>query len=1040
MRKAGTNYQIKETIFKRLMANRVGDILLICSDYDKFMLEEDGRIDEMLFQEYVSLNLRYPPQFTHVTSTEEAFKLLAQRNFDVVIIMLGLGGKRAEAVARRIKKAHPGKPVLVLTPLKARDEFPIVCDDCVTTVDEPLGDLSESPPTSGSSPGSGPGPAPAPAPTLTHHPNSAIDYVFTWQGNSNIFLAMVKLVEDRMNLDYDVSVAGVQTIILVEDSVRYYSSYLPIMYLAIFKQSRLLMIEGLNEWQQTMRLRCRPKVILARNYEEALWYYEKYKNQLLGIITDVAYKRNGVDDREAGLQLCAHIRAENKDLPIVLQSSNLDNEAAASQFNATFIHKHSEALLKQLGDLIRNKYGFGDFVFRDPVTMEPIARAKDLRELQHRIADVPTDSFVHHTSNNDISKWLKARALFSLAQYVHPIQAKDFSSVLAFREFLIGVIKEHRRQEGRGTITEFNRERYDEYTYFARIGAGSMGGKGRGLAFVDTHLKRFANLFQFPGVIISIPRSVVIGTDIFEHFMESNNLVESALRSNQSDQDILAHFLRARFPDHITQDLAVLLVSMNHPVAVRSSSLLEDSHFQPFAGIYKTYMLPNNNADFDVRLNELLQAIKAVYASTYYRRSKDYMQATGNMIEEERMAVIVQEVTGNVYNGRCYPNISGVARSLNYYPIENEKPEDGVVNVALGLGQTVVEGGRSLRFCSRYPKKIMQLSDVDTALRSTQQEFFALRMQDTVFNPTASLEGVDGTSHVVSLEVQEAEQDGSLPLVASTYDFQNHRIRDGVVDSGKRVITFAGVLKHNMFPLAPILNTLMDMGSQAMRMPIEIEFAVNLDTPAGQPKKFSLLQIRPIVAGLEHEQIDIDDSFPEGTVVFSNKALGNGFYQDIRDFVYVKPEAFDPAETREMANMIGDLNRRFEEDGKGYILLVPGRLGSVDPWLGIPIAWSQITRARVIIELGLEHFQVEPSQGSHFFQNLTTLQNAYLTINPYLGDGIFKQDLLDGREAVFENKYLRHVAFDVPFVIKIDGRTGRALIYQEEGNKGEVES
>lgn len=988
-------YYFKETSFKQLMANRVGDILLVCSEYDKFMLEEDGRIDELLFQEYVSLNLRYPPKFTQVSNAHDAFEMLQKRSFDLIITMLNIGDVNAIDLAKRIKETYPSKPIIVLTPISTRE----------TMVKLRNTDLS------------------------------SIDYIFSWQGNPNILLAMVKLVEDRMNVAYDVNTVGVQTVVLVEDSVRYYSSYLPMIYRTLFRQARCLMTEGLNEWQQTMRMRGRPKILLARTYEEALQLYRTYQNNLLGIISDITYRKGGEMDKHAGLKLCEYIRAENKELPILIQSSHLEHEKDAHSYNASFIYKHSKTLLKELKEYIRLNYGFGDFVFRDPVSLSPIMRAHDLWNLQRKLMEVPSESFKFHVENNDISKWLKARALFTLANYLRPKQLSDFEDVQEAKEFIVNAIKDFRIQEGRGTIAEFQRERFDEISFFSRIGSGSLGGKGRGLAFIDLQLKLKRITYKYPGVVITIPRTVVLTTQVFDDFMEANSLYDIAL-TERSDMEILDAFLQAHLPERLNEDLAAILGVVTNPIAIRSSSLLEDSHYQPFAGIYDTFMLPNNHTEFDHRFQDLSNAVKSVYASTYYKRSKDYMRATGNMVEEEKMGVIIQEVTGQVYDNLCYPNISGVARSLNFYPIENEKPNDGIANIAFGLGKTVVDGEVSLRFSPKFPKKIMQLSSIDSSIKETQQNFYAIDMSPDSFC-ARSTDG--GCIH--HLDIAKAEDHGSLKFLASTYDFQNHVLRDGTSYRGKRVLTFASILKYNMFPLAEIIKDLLNMGQTAINTPIEIEFAVNLDTPSNRPAIFSFLQIRPIVEGAEQEDIEIADELPEETLIFSNKAMGNGMYDELRDIVYIKPEMFSPSETKTMAQMIGELNERFEKEHRGYILVVPGRLGSSDPWLGIPIAWSQISYARVIVEMGLSNFRVDPSQGTHFFQNLTSLQNAYLTVNPFMKDGVFNEDYLNKQEAEFENKFLRQVHFENPMCVKIDGKTSRGLIYHtNNGNTDENES
>ena len=979
-------YYFKETPFRDLMSNRVREILLVCSKYDKFMLEEDGRIDEQLFQEYVSLSLRYPPKFTQVSTATEALDTLNGKYYDLVIVMLSIGNSGALELASKIKNMYPSKPIILLTPISTRK----------TILKLRTEDLS------------------------------TIDYLFSWQGNSNIMLAMVKLIEDRMNVDFDTRAADVQVIILVEDSVKYYSSYLPMIYRTLFKQARNLMKEGLNEWQQTTRMRGRPKILLARNYEEALGLYEKYKNNILGIISDISYKKEGKTDTNAGLKLCEYIRNENSEMPILLQSSQEKYRELAYKNSADFLYKNSKTLLRDLENYIRKNYGFGDFAFRDPKTLKPIGYAHDLRSLQKQLIKIPEESFAYHVRNNDISKWLKARALFSLASYLRPKQLDDFESIQATKEFIINAIKNFRSYEGRGTIAEFNKNTFDELTFFSRIGSGSMGGKGRGLAFVDMLLKKKRIMYKYEGIVLSIPRTVVITTEIFDEFIEENNLLEASLEDRENDSELLKLFLQSKLPNRLREDLGVIIDEIRKPLAIRSSSMLEDSQYQPFAGIYATYMISNNSGNREENLTALFKAIKSVYASTYTKRSKEYMTATNNIIEEEKMAVIIQEVTGNTYGDYYFPLISGVARSLNFYPIENEKYEEGIANIALGLGKTVVDGGVSLRFAPKYPKKIMQLSDPRNALKSTQQNFYALNLANKDFDPLKKERG-----NIIKLPVKEAEGIGSFKFAVSTYDFQNNRLRDGNTREGKKIITFAGILKYNQFPLAQLLTDILDIGKKTMNVPIEIEFAVNIDTPKGKPKLFSLLQIRPIVQGFENDDVEIDEELPPSTILYSNRSMGNGSYQDLRDIVYVKPEKFDASKTKIMAEMISSLNSKFKKTHTGYILISPGRLGSTDPWLGIPISWSDVSYARVMVEAGMENFRVEPSQGTHFFQNITSLQTAYLTINPYLGDGVYNTGILDSMDALVENEYIRHVRFEKPLTVKVNGRTGKAVIYKE---------
>ena len=970
-----------ETPFQDLMANRVRNILLICSKYDRFMLEEDGRVEELLFQEYVTLGLRYPPKITHVSQVPEALNLLKERQFELVITMLSIGDTDVQELAKTIKDDHPELPIIVLSPAPAHKSIKRIKEDTTTSV----------------------------------------DYVFTWQGNPNILLAMVKLIEDSMNAANDVRIADVQVIILVEDSVRYYSTYLPMIYTSLIQQARFIMSEGLNDWSQTQRMRGRPKILLARNFEEAVDLYETYKKNLLGIISDVTYKRENITDKEAGVRLCEYVRRENPDLPILLQSSQLDIKKEAERVGFTFIYKHSRTLLAELRAYIKTSYGFGNFVFRDPQTQAVVGTATNLRDLQYILPTIPLESFIYHVNNNDISKWLKARALFSLARQIRPKVLQDYACPEDLLSDIIKTIRFFRQQRGRGVIARFNRDRFDELSFFTRIGSGSLGGKGRGLAFIDLQLKASGIPERYPNMYISIPRTIVITTDQFDLFMDENDLHTIAL-SGRSDEDILGYFLKAKLPGELVENLKAALRVIKAPIAVRSSSLLEDSHYQPFAGIYSTSMLPNNHPDFDVRVDELCKAVKSVYASVFFKMSKDYLKATDHMAEEEKMAVVIQQVTGSIFGDYCYPTFSGVARSLNYYPIEKERPEDGIVNMAFGFGKIVVESGNALRFSPKYPKKIIQLTNPQTVIKTTQHEFFALDMTKG-FQPNA--EDVDNLER---RSVQDAIPEGSLKFVSSTYDMRTGALSDSPDTEGKKVITFAPLLRYNVYPIARIIQDLLRLGEEIMNTPIEIEFAGNLNRSSDKLPEFSLLQIRPIVEGFESGDITIDQQAIDAACVHSQKAMGNGKYDDLYDFVYIKPEVFDPGKTKEMAQDLDRINTSFEDRETGYILVVAGRLGSSDPWLGIPTTWNQISHARVIVETGLKDFQVEPSQGTHFFQNLTSLRNAYMTINPIHKDGKLCLDELDALPSLTTSEFFRHVRTETSFTVMIDGKKGKGVI------------
>lgn len=975
---------IPETIFEDLMSKRVRNILLICSRYDRFMLEEDGRIEELLFQDYVSLGLRYPPKITHAPSAQTALALLKDREFELVITMLNIGELHVAELAQTIKEEHPDKPIIILSPQATHNK------------------LRE----------------------LKTESHDVVDYIFTWQGNPNILLAMVKLVEDRMNAPDDTRSAGVQVVILVEDSVRYYSTYLPMIYTSLIQQAQYIMSEGLNDWSRTQRMRGRPKILLAKNYNEAVELYDTYKDCTLGIISDISYKKDGVVDKEAGIRFSEYIRKDNKDMPILLQSSRLEYELEAEKIHAHFIYKNSETILSDIRTYIRKNYGFGDFIFRDPHTLRQVAKAENLRDLQYTLLSIPPECFEYHVRNNDFSTWLKARALFNLAKLIRPKVAEDYSCLDELRNDIIQTIKAYRQQRGRNTIAIFNKDCFDELSFFTRIGSGSLGGKGRGLAFISMQVKESRLAEKYPEMYLSIPRTIVLTTEMFDLFMEQNHLTEEVYK-DYSDCEILSLFLSAKLPEMMLENLKAIIKVLKAPIAVRSSSLLEDSHYQPFAGIYETCMIPNSHPDFDRKVSDLSEAIKSVYASTYYRKSKDYLRATNHMIEEEKMAVIIQQVTGTRFGRYCYPNVSGVARSLNYYPIGKERPEDGIAYIAFGFGKTVVENGISLRFSPRHPKRAMQLNEQSSASK-TQHLFYALDMEKPFHLEASDLE------NLVQLDVADLEDTTALRYVASTYDMRTRVMSDSPSAQGKKIITFAALLKYNVLPVAQIIRDLLQLGEHIMNVPIEIEFACNFNKPIEKKPEFSILQIRPIVEGAESADVTITEEQREQALIHSNRAMGNGTFNHIQDIVYIRPDQFDPGSTQEMAKIIAEINETFIEEDSGYILLVAGRLGSSDPWLGIPTTWSQISQAKVIIETGLPGFEVEPSQGTHFFQNLTSLHNAYLTINPSRGDGSCRYELLDALPARIETEHIRYVHTEEHFTVKVDGKSGQGYIALEK--------
>ncbi len=977
-------YYFAETAFDMLMKRRILNVLLICSKYDAFLLEEDGRIDEQIFNEYVTLNLRYPPKFFQVNSAADAFCMLERKPIDLIITMLNIEGMDPFSLAKGIKDKYPMKPIVVLTPSSREVSLKLGREDL-----------------------------------------SAIDYVFSWLGNAQIMLAITKLIEDSMNAEHDVNEVGVQVILLVEDSIRYYSSYLPNLYRIIFTQSKKFMTEGLNEHQKMLRMRGRPKILLARNFDQAEELYEKYKHNMLGVITDMSYPHKGQKLERAGVKMIEMVKADDPFMPILLQSSDINNQLIAKQLKVGFIHKYSKTLSLELNDFVVKYFAFGDFVFIEPETGREIFRAPDLKALQEIIFQVPDESLAYHIQRNHFSKWLTARALFPIADIFKYITPEDFKNLDDVRRFVFDTIDRYRQSKGRGIIAKFYHDSYDKYQIFSRIGDGSLGGKGRGLAFIDQVIKHSYLMHRYQGTLVTIPRTVVICTDVFDEFMETNNLYSIAL-SDASNEEILKRFLNASLPCRIHTDLYAFIAVAQNPIAVRSSSLLEDSHYQPFAGIYKTYMIPNVGGSANQMLELLSQAIKCVYASVYYSESKSYMEATHNVISEEKMAIVLQEVTGTAYGDRFYPNISGVARSLNFYPIEPEKPIDGIASIALGLGKHVVEGKPSLRFSPKYPKKLLQLSTPEMAIKETQKTFYALDLKPTSFTPST-----DDDVNLIEINVKEAFENGTLTLAGSTFDFENQRISDGYNGTGVPIITFAGILKHKQFPLPDIIKDVLELGQYEMNNPVEIEFAVNLNQPPGKPKIFSMLQIRPIVQNRDIINVDLTEIDKSKFMLYSPSALGNGIFNDLKDVVYLKADAFDPAKTVSIAEELEKINHKFIKQQNQYVLIGPGRWGSSDSWLGVPVKWSQISAAKIIVEAGLDNYKVDPSQGTHFFQNLTSFKVAYITVNEYMNEGFIDYTYLNSIPAVYESEMIRHIKLPTEMQAVIDGHNKQGAITKD---------
>ncbi len=995
---------LRETRFVDLMQKRIFDVLIVANPYDAFMLEDDGRVDEKIFYEYAKLGLRYPPRFMKASSKEDAETLIKTRSFDLVICMPGTDNNDVFDIARDIKNEFPDVPIVVLTPFSHGITRRMENEDL-----------------------------------------SAFEYVFCWLGNTELLLSIIKLIEDKMNLENDLS-AGVQMILVVEDSIRFYSSLLPNLYQFVLQQSLEFATEALNSQLEMLRMRGRSKIVLARSYEEAWSLYEKYKDNVLGVISDCRFPMSPDStekDELAGYKLLSAIRSVDEYVPLVMDSNETDKKVYADKCGASFIDKNSKKLSQDLKDVLTGQFGFGDFIFRNPETKEEIARVRNLKELQNKIFSLPADSLSYHIRHNNVSRWLSSRAIFPVAEFLRKITWKVVSDVDAHRQYIFDAIVSYRKMKNRGVVAIFHKDRFDHYSQFARIGEGSLGGKGRGLAFLDNIIKRRIDLNEYENASVSIPKTVVLCTDIFDEFMETNGLYEIAL-SDVPDEEILQCFLKGHLPKTLVEDLMSFTDVVNGPLAIRSSSLLEDSHYQPFAGIYSTYMIPCVGDKY-LRLEMLSNAIKAVYASVFYRASKDYMVATSNVIDQEKMAVILQEVVGQDYPSGFYPTISGVGRSINYYPIGDEKAEEGIVELALGLGKYIVDGGLCLRVCPSHPDKVLQTSEMEIALRETQTSFFALdtKALDSVTNGDVHAGNtvacdikrahsymkfqVDDAFNLKRVTVRDADKDGSLQWIVSTFDPYDQCIYDGYYEGkNRKIISFSGVLQNGVFPLPELLQKVLRYGQQEMGRPVEIEFAVNLNKD--RTGEFYLLQIRPMVDNMM--QLDEDLSLIDDSqcVVRSHNAIGHGIINDVHDIVYIKTEGYTASNNPAIVEEVEKINRGFLERGENYVLIGPGRWGSSDPWLGVPVKWPNISGAKVIVEAGLQNFRVEPSQGTHFFQNLTSMGVGYFTVNDFIGDGVYDQALLNAMPAVDETEHVRHVRFASPVVIKIDGMKKEGVI------------
>ncbi len=981
--------ELKNADYDSLMGFRVRKILMICSNYDAFILEEDGQIETQIYMEYIDLNLSTPPTFVWVQTSAEAREVLQTTvGIDMVICMYNTSDNDVFALASDLKKEGRSLPFVLLTHFSKEVYRRLAMMD-----------------------------------------TSAIDYMFSWHGNADLIVAIIKLFEDLKNADNDILRVGVQSILLVEDSVRYYSTYLPELYRMILRQSAEFLKETLNEQQRKHMKRSRPKILLATNLDDAMGMYEKYKTNLLGVISDVGFceHRDGKPEDEkldAGLELVRHIKADDPKMPVLLQSSQNSIAPVAEELGVGFLRKYSKTLMIQLYDYIKEEFAFGDFVFRDSDHVE-YGRAANLKQLEIMMREVPEEILLANTSKNMLSKWFMARGLFTLGETFKVIRESHFANTAEMRAYISQQIHDYHALTGRGVIAHFDRETYGRHIWFARMGEGSLGGKARGLAFLNSLVYKHNLSDKYPSVKISIPRTIVIATDYFDQFIIDNDL-QYVIDSDISDEEILSEFVSSRLPEALIEELRAFVATSRSPLAVRSSSKLEDSSYQPFAGVYSTYMIPlAENRDQMLRMLE--KAIKSVYASVFYSGSRTYIQTTGNLLSEEKMAVVVQSICGSEHNGLYYPMVSGVARSVNFYPLENEKPEDGVVDLAFGLGKTVVDGGKTLRFNPRYPKKILQLTETKLALRDTQKMMYALDLRSGAFKISRD-EGVN----LAHIPIAEGIRHFSYPeLVASTFSAENNRLMPGVSANGPRIISFDAILKYNRYPFAQILKDVLEICKRELMCDIEMEFAADIERKEnGVRLNMKLLQVRPVGEYSSESNVSIEDASEtmDNILVRSSRALGAGHIEGIKYIINVPSDTFDSARTKEIADEIAEFNKAVHNEGASYMLIGPGRWGSSDPWLGIPVSWSDISEARMIVETAIPGFQIEPSQGTHFFQNITSLGVGYLTVDTVRGDGVVNEAGISGLECVSRGKFTRLYKAPENLEAFIDRVSGKAIV------------
>ncbi|MBU1068620.1 pyruvate, phosphate dikinase [Myxococcota bacterium] len=975
------HYRTDKDIFHDLMPAKMQEILLVATLYDAFILERDGQLSEQIFGEYYQLNLTSAPRITSAYSREDALRKLDLHTINMVIFMVGLDIDTPLEIAREIKELHD-IPILLLFN---------------NSVALPLCPPADSPEM------------------------APIDRVFVWNGYSRIFLAMTKYVEDYLNVDNDTALGMVQVILLIEDSVRFYSRYLPVLYVEIMRQTqRLISEENLDEMNKLLRMRARPKVLLATNHEQAIALYERYRDNLLAVITDVHFPKEGSSDHEAGLNFVSMLKEDNPDLPVLVQSSEMKNQKTAYDLGASFMHKASESLDSDLKRFFTERLGFGCFVFRSPDGVE-IGRVHNLEEFERRFPSIPDESLLYHGSRNHFSAWLMAHGEVLFARILRSARIEDFDTAVELRSFILSIFERVRILNVKGRVVHFDEYVFADANCIARLANGSLGGKGRGTTFINHLVENIDFSGYVEGLDVRIPKTAIIGIDAFEHFLETYQSGRDLY--HEEDYDVIrANFLETPLPEYLVWKLRRFLQLVTGPLAVRSSGLFEDMLLQPFAGIYDTFLIPNNHPDPEIRFRQLEDAIRLVYASIFSPRSKAYFDVINYHVEEERMAIVLQEVVGGVHGNYLYPHISGTAQSHNFYPVAGLAPEDGVANLALGLGTYVVDGEQCFRFSPRHPR--MDIVAPEAQAGSSQRHFYALDLG----NPAPPIH-LGEQSCYARLDIAEAEQHQVLNLLASVYDLENHRLQPGLSRRGPRILNFANILKYDAIPLAKTIEILLEIGEKALGNPVEIEFAVDLDKrrPDGNPT-FYLLQLKPLIHRMDEVKLEPEELRREDAVLFTDQSMGNGQDATIRDIVFADPANFDNGHTLEMVQEVEEMNRSLKADGRKAVFIGFGRWGTRDRWLGIPIQFHQISQARVLVEADLPHFHVDSSLGSHFFHNLTSMNIGYFTINIRSEKHFVDWDWLMAQTPVKTTAHFRHVRTAFPLEILMDGRRGLSLI------------